>query len=810
MEILSGIVLIGMIMVVAMIAKMKKSSTHNFRVINKKVNEIGYKLDQIKSGEFISVKESSKSSGELKVDGQKLTTSVNPVPPKQQGEIVLSSSIKEGHISKTEMDALESVLEESISKTESKPALIRPLKASSELQMEKVSTKTKVQKTKEFEKIIGENWLNKIGIAVLVIGIGFFVKYAIDQNWIGEVGRVMIGISTGATLLGIAHFMRKKYASFSSVLIGGGISTIYYTLTIAYQYYGLFPQSIGFLLILLNTILAVILAVLYNRKELAVIALLGAYTAPFMVSGNTPNYTAFLTYLAIVNAGMLALSFVKNWKILNYLAFGFTYLFFGAWVAMGSLMDSSVLVTNNRIALTFSIIYFTQFTGMILSYNAVRKIKFKALDMIHLISISGLFFGITVLILETFEGKNLNGILAIGLGVFFTTLIFAFRKLADEKLIQTLKGKLVLFSTLSFLLIFEGNYTAIFWAAEAVLLIWLGHKTKDSIFRKGGIVVQILAIGALVIDWGRTYFLGEGVEFYGLNTTFISGFLVLVGLFFSKKLIAKQEKEHPSLSQILMAYNCTLAALTYAVGFLEVIALGKMITTSGGYDLTIWAYNALYFLGLMVIIGVQKNSRMREIVFFASSIFVIAFTVFGEFNISSIRDSAVESLSVKSLFQLHYILVATVLGIVLAIFKMSKHVVESNEGQHVLRCIVSVVLLVLLCQEIDHASVMLYANSRADINSILQNVHVAVYTVVWAIYALVLMVLGLKKNIRMLRIFALGAFSLTILKLFTYDISNISTGGKIVAFISLGIILLVVSFLYQKLKRLIVEGKMEE
>ena len=46
--------------------------------------------------------------------------------------------------------------------------------------------------------MIGENWLNKIGIAILVIGIGFFVKYAIDQNWIGEVGRVAIGIGTGA------------------------------------------------------------------------------------------------------------------------------------------------------------------------------------------------------------------------------------------------------------------------------------------------------------------------------------------------------------------------------------------------------------------------------------------------------------------------------------------------------------------------------------------------------------------------------------------------------------------------------------
>jgi uncharacterized membrane protein len=80
------------------------------------------------------------------------------------------------------------------------------------------------KKQRDYEKLIGENWLNKIGIAILVIGVGFFVKYAIDQNWIGEWGRVLIGLLSGGVLISIAHFLRKKYAAFSSVLIGGGIS----------------------------------------------------------------------------------------------------------------------------------------------------------------------------------------------------------------------------------------------------------------------------------------------------------------------------------------------------------------------------------------------------------------------------------------------------------------------------------------------------------------------------------------------------------------------------------------------------------
>lgn len=75
-------------------------------------------------------------------------------------------------------------------------------------------------KSKEgLEDFIGGNLLNKIGIGILIIGIGIFVKYAIDKDWIGPVGRVMIGLLSGGILLGVAHWLRKAYAAFSSVLL---------------------------------------------------------------------------------------------------------------------------------------------------------------------------------------------------------------------------------------------------------------------------------------------------------------------------------------------------------------------------------------------------------------------------------------------------------------------------------------------------------------------------------------------------------------------------------------------------------------
>jgi uncharacterized membrane protein len=84
----------------------------------------------------------------------------------------------------------------------------------------------------DLEKFIGENLLSKIGITVLVLGISFFVKYAIDQNWIKEGGRVIIGLIAGGILIGIAHRIRNSYRSFSSVLMGGGLTVFYFTIAL--------------------------------------------------------------------------------------------------------------------------------------------------------------------------------------------------------------------------------------------------------------------------------------------------------------------------------------------------------------------------------------------------------------------------------------------------------------------------------------------------------------------------------------------------------------------------------------------------
>lgn len=153
----------------------------------------------------------------------------------------------------------------------------------------------------DIEKFIGENLINKIGIAILVLGVAFFVKYAIDKNWINEVGRVAIGLFCGVSLIALAHYLRKNYRSFSSVLAGGGIAIFYFTIAFAFHQYHLLSQTAAFVIMVVITSFTITLSVLYDRPELAVIASVGGFITPFLVSTGDGNYIVLFTYLIILN-----------------------------------------------------------------------------------------------------------------------------------------------------------------------------------------------------------------------------------------------------------------------------------------------------------------------------------------------------------------------------------------------------------------------------------------------------------------------------------------------------------------------------
>jgi hypothetical protein len=276
------------------------------------------------------------------------------------------------------------------------------------------------ERNPDLEKFIGENLISKIGIAILVIAIGFFVKYAIDQDWIGPAGRAGIGVLCGGILIGLAHRLQKTYKAFSSVLVGGGIAVLYFSIALAYKEYGLFSQPVAFVIMLVITILAIMLSLLYNRQEVAIIALAGGFAVPFMVSNGSGNYVTLFTYLLLLNAGLLAIAYRKAWRLLNFIAFAATVLLFAGW--LGTLPPGTPHRTFIG-GLLFATIFYLLFLAVNLAHNVRERKKFIASDFGILLASNALYFSAGLYLLHAADAAY-QGLFSAALGVLNFALCF--------------------------------------------------------------------------------------------------------------------------------------------------------------------------------------------------------------------------------------------------------------------------------------------------------------------------------------------------------------------------------------------------
>ena len=225
------------------------------------------------------------------------------------------------------------------------PGFIKPvteIKAEEQVSTEKGSAKAPkpvFKKETDLEKFIGENLAAKVGIAVLVLGISFLVKYAIDEEVINETGRVVTGLVAGSVLLGIAHRIRNTYRSFSSVLVGGGLTVFYFTIAFAFHQYQLISQTAAFIIMIIITAVAVLLSLYYDRLELAILATIGGFITPFLVSTGQANHVALFSYLCILNSGMMALAWFKRWPTINMIALLFTTVIYTSWLIRAFWLD---------------------------------------------------------------------------------------------------------------------------------------------------------------------------------------------------------------------------------------------------------------------------------------------------------------------------------------------------------------------------------------------------------------------------------------------------------------------------------------
>jgi len=187
--------------------------------------------------------------------------------------------------------------------------------------------------TEGAEVQLGQQWLLIAGIAITVLGIGFFLKYAFDQNWIGPGGRIILGYLAAVTFFGAGDVLRRRpgAAAFGLYLAGGGLATLYLTTYAAFELYALLGQVSAFGLLVLVTVLACLLALVYDTQWLAVLGLVGGFLTPIILSTGQRAQFVLMSYMVVLNGGILTIAVWKRWMILNTLGFICTWLLFTRW-----------------------------------------------------------------------------------------------------------------------------------------------------------------------------------------------------------------------------------------------------------------------------------------------------------------------------------------------------------------------------------------------------------------------------------------------------------------------------------------------
>jgi len=191
----------------------------------------------------------------------------------------------------------------------------------------------------DLEKFIGENLINKIGIAITVIGVAIGTKYSIEHDLISPLTRIILGYLIGLVLIGFGIKLKKKYEDFSAVLVSGAMAIMYFITFAAYNFYGLIPQTFAFVLMLLFTAFTVVAALNYNKQVIAHIGLVGAYAVPFLLSEDSGRVEILFSYMAIINIGILLISFKKYWKALYNSAFVMTWVIYFSWYFLDYYVD---------------------------------------------------------------------------------------------------------------------------------------------------------------------------------------------------------------------------------------------------------------------------------------------------------------------------------------------------------------------------------------------------------------------------------------------------------------------------------------
>jgi uncharacterized membrane protein len=380
----------------------------------------------------------------------------------------------------------------------------------------------------------------KVGVIVLFLGVAALLKYAADQGWLNVPMEFRLAGIAAAALGALVFAWRKResHRNFALSLQGGAIGVLILTIFAAFKLYALLPSGLAFALLVVVVAGGAMLAVLQDAWALAVLAIVGGFLAPILISTGQEHHIALFTYYAVLNAAVFGIAWIRPWRMLNLIGFAFT---FGVGTLWGALQYKPELFASTE---PYLLLFFAFYLLLPVLY-ALRQAPDRR-DLIDGTLVFGtplVTFALQVALLE--RARMPLAFSAIGAAVIYVVLAALELRRFGLKLLGESHALLALgFATLAVPLALSAQATSCTWAIEGAALVWLGLRQQRALPRWIGYTLQLFAGGAFVFHFDSH--LLYGIRNVGstpiLNGEFLSALLIALSGLVSARLLDRARR----------------------------------------------------------------------------------------------------------------------------------------------------------------------------------------------------------------------------------------------------------------------------
>jgi uncharacterized membrane protein len=342
----------------------------------------------------------------------------------------------------------------------------------------------------KIEKHLGERWMAYLGVVAIFLSVGFFIKYSIEQDWITRGMRVMGGLALGAVMMAAGvRFILRGAKPLGQALVGGGLGIIYLVLYAGFAYYEILPQNVAFASMALAAIVGLVLSVLCDALPISFLAVLGGFLTPRLCSTGHDARDILFAYILILDLSVLAVAWFKRWRALDVLAFVGTCIYFLGWYY--KFYSTAALFP----AMAWLGAFYLLFLILPFPLNLRRREHIRGERFALAMGNATGFFVMAYVLLHA-SHKDLLALVAVLMSAAYLVsgLVTSWRIPDDKRARLGFTALSITFLTLAIPLYFGLNGITIAWAAEGVVLVWLGIKYRDRLVRQGGALAIFLAL----------------------------------------------------------------------------------------------------------------------------------------------------------------------------------------------------------------------------------------------------------------------------------------------------------------------------